>query len=182
MIRPWKKGTSETLVKKFGKEIRKTLFANPATQVEEEFYLIGQKDWSVTLPVTEDGNVVLAREYNQGCDKIITHMPGGTADFSNESPEELARRELLEETGYAAEKMIFLGPPMWMTGRNSWTRFFIFLGLGCKKVQEGKIDTSEEIETVLMPWKEWAQFCMKESEEPSNPIATFRAMPYVNFP
>ena len=41
MLKPWQMGTSETVAKKFGKELRRVMFTNPATDKEEEFYLFG---------------------------------------------------------------------------------------------------------------------------------------------
>ncbi len=178
MIKLWPMGTSETVAKKFGKELRRVMFTNPTTQKQEEFYLIGQRDWSVTLPITKDNMVVAVSQYKQGCNKIILELPAGTTDFKDESPETVARRELLQETGYQAEKMIFLGPPLWMASRNSWTRFYVFVGLGCEKTQTVNMDSSEEIETVLIPYQRWLEMCQSELEEPSAIIATFRAMKY----
>ena len=132
----------------------------------------------MVLPITKDGMVVAVSQYKQGCNKIILELPAGTADFKDENPEAIAARELLEETGYRAEKMIFLGPAQWMASRNSWTRFFPFVALGCEKVKAVKLDSSEGIETVLIPHPKWLELCRSEVEEPSTIVATFRAMPY----
>ena len=178
MLKTWQMGTSETVAKKFGKELRRVMFTNPTTLSEEEFYLFGQRDWSVVLPITKDNMVVTVSQYKQGCNKIILELPAGTADFKEENPETVAQRELLEETGYQAEKMIFLGPAQWMSSHNSWTRFFPFVALGCEKVTVAKLDSSEEIETVLTPYQRWLELCQSEIEEPSTIVATFRAMKY----
>lgn len=176
MISSWSMEKSETVVKGYGKEFRKTVFLNPTTGKPEEFYLFGQKDWSVVLPVTKDNMVVAVQQYKQGCNKVILELPAGTADFQKESPEETAQRELLEETGYQAKQIIFLGPPLWMSSRNSWTRFFPFLAIECKKARKAKHDDSEEIEAVLIPLKRWIEMCYAELEEPSAIVATFRGL------
>ena len=41
MLKTWQMGTSETVAKKFGKELRRVMFTNPTTLLDEEFYLIG---------------------------------------------------------------------------------------------------------------------------------------------
>lgn len=182
MIQGWHKGREEILLKKFGKEMRSVLFTNPRTNTEEEFVLFGNKDWSVVLPLTADMHVVTVRQYKQGCDKIIRELPAGAADFRNEKPEDVARRELLEETGYeAAEGMLFLGPPLWISSRSSWTRFWPFLALGCRKVAEQKLDDLEDIEIELIPLDEWIHQALSEIEEPSAVVATFRALPYIGY-
>lgn len=180
IIRAWKMGESKTLIKKFGKELREVMFLNPATNKEEEFILFGQRDWSVILPITRDGRVITVRQYKQGGNKIMVELPAGTADFKEEKPEEVAKRELLEETGYQSDELISLGSPQWIASRNSWTRFHCFLAVGCEKLKEAKYDASEEIEVKLVPLKRWVEMCRTEIEEPSAIVATFRALLHLN--
>lgn len=182
MIQEWYRGKEEILLKKFGKEMRSVLFTDPRTNIEEEFVLFGSKDWSVVLPLTTDMHVVAVRQYKQGCDKIIRELPAGAADFGNEKPEDAARRELLEETGYeAAENILFLGPPLWISTRSSWTRFWPFLATGCKKVADQKLDDLEDIEIELIPLDEWIRQTLSEIEEPSAVVATFRALHHLGY-
>ena len=177
-IVPWTKiGEPTVLAGKFGKKLISQIFRNPATDKEEEFVLFGQKDWSVVLPITEDGKkVVTVSQYKQGCDQIVLELPAGTADFKGETPEEVMRRELLEETGFEPLEVISLGPPQFMSTRNSWTKFHLFLAKGCKKVKEAKLDLNEEIETQLIPLDEWIELCFTEIVEPSAIVATFRSL------
>jgi len=180
MIQVWQVISQEILIKdQFGKEVRKTIFKNPLNDQEVEYILFGQRDWSIVLPVTKDNMVVTVFQFKQGCNKIIHELPAGTADFTKESPEDVARRELMEETGYQGEKIVFLGSPLWMSSRNSWTRAFAFLALNCEKVKEGKIDEMENIETRLIPLKRWVEMARTEIEEPSSVVATFRALPHL---
>jgi len=181
-IQLWKKvGEPSFMAKKFGKQLIVQMFLNPTTGKEEEFVLFGQKDWSVVLPVTEDGEVVVVRQYKQGCHQILLELPAGTADFKDETPEEVMRRELLEETGYEPAEVIALGPSQYISTRNSWTRFHPFLARGCRKVKETKIDLNEEIEVILIPLEEWIDLCLKEIVEPSAIVATFRSLPHLGY-
>lgn len=176
-IVPWTKvGEQTKLAGKFGKWLVSQNFLNPTTQEEEEFILFGQRDWSVILPITKGGMVVTVLQYKQGCNQIVRELPAGTADTSDEeTPEDVARRELLEETGYLAGRIVPLGPPQFISTRSSTTRFFPFLALGCRKVAEAKLDASEEIETELVSFEEWVQLCHDTIVEPSAIVATFRA-------
>ena len=181
-IQPWEKvGEPTVLAGKFGKRLVSQNFRNPATGKEEEFTLYGQKDWSVVLPITEDGKVVTVSQYKQGCDQIVLELPAGTADFKDETPEEVMKRELLEETGYEPEEVILLGEPQYIATRNSWTRFWPFLARGCRKVKEVKIDLNEEIEVKIMPFDEWVQLALSSLVEPSAIVATFRSLPHLGY-
>lgn len=181
MINPWQKRSEEIIAGKYGKELKSVMFLNIITEKEEEFILFSQKDWSIILPVTEDKRVVVVTQFKQGCNKIIHELPAGTADFQKETPKEVAKRELLEETGYEAREVIFLGPSLWMSSRNSETRFFPFLGIDCRKIQEARYDASEEIETELIPLEDWIAMTLREIEEPSSVIATYRALPHLGW-
>lgn len=100
------------------------------------------------VALTSDLRVVLARQFRPGPGEILDELPGGRAD-EGESFEDAARRELLEETGYAPSKLIPLG------------RFFEcayseierrgFLALGCEKKEGQELDDTEHIEVVLKP-------------------------------
>lgn len=54
-----------------------------------------------TLPVHDDGRVVLVRQYRYPVDREVWELPAGRRDAA-ESPEAGARRELEEETGLSA--------------------------------------------------------------------------------
>ncbi|MCK4176704.1 NUDIX domain-containing protein [Aciditerrimonas ferrireducens] len=51
------------------------------------------------VPVTEDGQVVLVRQYRAPVDRELLEIPAGTLDVPGESPEAAAARELEEEVG-----------------------------------------------------------------------------------
>ena len=180
VIQPWKKvGEATVLAAKFGKKLVSQPFEDPRTGKIDDFVLFGQRDWSVVLPITRSGEVVAVRQYKQGCDRIVVELPAGTADFQGESPESVMRRELLQETGYQPSKLVALGSPQWIATRSSWTRFYPFLALDCEKVQEAKLDASEDIEPVVFHLDEWIELCLEEIIEPSAIVATFRALPHL---
>ncbi|MBP2625583.1 MAG: hydrolase [Firmicutes bacterium] len=53
------------------------------------------------VPITQEGNIVLVRQYRYPVGKAILEVPAGKLD-KGEHPEDCARRELEEETGYVA--------------------------------------------------------------------------------
>ncbi len=176
MIVKWTKVSTEVLFKKFGKEFIKAIFLNPVTNKKEEFYFIKQKNWSSIFATTENGEVVVTRQYKQGCNEIVWELPAGTPDFKGENPSEVIQREFLQETGMIA-KITQLGSWAWMASRNSDTQIFMFRGENAKKIQEPKSDPSEEIETHLIPLPKWLKMIASgKVRDPSSISATFLAL------
>lgn len=61
------------------------------------------------VPLTDDGKVIMERQFRYPMDEVIYEIPAGKLDSKNENPELAARRELREETGYIPGKMTHLG-------------------------------------------------------------------------
>ncbi|TES52823.1 NUDIX hydrolase [Halalkalibacterium halodurans] len=59
------------------------------------------------IPVTEDGKLVLVRQFRKALEKEILEIPAGKLE-KGEDPLVCAERELEEETGYAAKQLTFL--------------------------------------------------------------------------
>jgi len=60
------------------------------------------------LPLDNDGRILFIRQYRHATGKELLELPAGTLDPA-ELPENCALRELREETGYAAGKLIKIG-------------------------------------------------------------------------
>lgn len=64
------------------------------------------------VPVLHDEagvpHVVLLRQYRAAFDAAIIEVPAGMRDVPDETPEETARRELIEESGYSAGRLVEL--------------------------------------------------------------------------
>ncbi len=72
------------------------------------FHTISAPDWVNVIALTEDREMVMIRQYRHGTDEMTWEIPGGMID-PGERPEEAARRELLEETGYEAGEIHLIG-------------------------------------------------------------------------
>tara|TARA_Y100001936_G_scaffold201455_1_gene203677 strand:+ start:990 stop:1547 length:558 start_codon:yes stop_codon:yes gene_type:complete len=62
----------------------------------------------VLVPVTDDGHVLLIRQYRLAAERFLLEASAGTRE-AGESPEVTAHRELQEEVGYKAGKLISIG-------------------------------------------------------------------------
>ncbi len=61
------------------------------------------------VPVTEDGRVVVERQYRYPIDQVITEIPAGKLDSREENRLHGAQRELREETGITADRWTDMG-------------------------------------------------------------------------
>jgi ADP-ribose pyrophosphatase len=102
----------------------------------------------VIVPVTADGRFVMIREFKTGADGICLNAPAGGL-HPGEAPLDGARRELLEETGYAADDWRALGAFL-IDGSTGGARGHLFLARGARRVAEPTPDELEEIEVVLL--------------------------------
>ena len=60
------------------------------------------------LPVTDDGKILMVRQYRNALDRNTLEIPAGKLDAPDEPKIECAYRELEEETGYRTEKLEYL--------------------------------------------------------------------------
>jgi len=100
-------------------------------------------DWVNVLAFTPAGLCLLVRQFRFGIWAATLEVPGGTID-AGEAPEEAARRELLEETGHQAGRMLALGKiqpnPAVQTNH-----LHCYLALDCQPLHSGKPDPLEEV-------------------------------------
>ncbi len=109
--------------------------------------IVERKNGVSMLPVTNDYNVILIRQYRYAAGKVMWWLPGGYIDPSDKSPEEAAQRELFEEIGYKADKLELL----FESGGSSVIRqkAYHYLASGLYKPKEERhIDDGELLEIV----------------------------------
>ena len=61
------------------------------------------------VPVTDEGCVVIERQYRYPIDQVITEIPAGKLDSPDEDRLSAAQRELREETGFTADRWTDMG-------------------------------------------------------------------------
>lgn len=106
------------------------------------------------VPITDDGEVLLERQYRYAVDQILTEIPAGKLDFPGEDWAEAALRELREETGAIPRELIdlgdYYGSPAIMGER---IRMFLAKGL---TFTDNDLDDDEFLEVFRMPLDEAA--------------------------
>lgn len=103
------------------------------------------------IPLTNDGQVVIERQWRYPAGKAFLEIPAGKLD-PNEDPLVCAKRELLEETGYEAANWVFLGKINNAIGYSNES-IWIYLAKDLVK-KEQHLDPGEFVELSLLPWEE----------------------------
>jgi len=91
---------------------------------------------------TKNDSILMTQQYRHPVHKIALGFPGGAIE-DGFTPEAAGRKEMLEETGYQAKKLIDLGPFMPDIGIQSDIGR-IFLAIDPVKVAEPTQNTDEE--------------------------------------
>ena len=91
--------------------------------------VVGHPGAVAILPLLDDGRVILERQFRQPVSEILWEIPAGTLK-RGEDPEDCARRELAEETGYSPNKLELLASVYLAPGYSSeLIRLFVARGL-----------------------------------------------------
>jgi ADP-ribose pyrophosphatase len=106
------------------------------------------------VAITAEAEIVLTEQYRLPVGARVLEPPMGlSGDLDGAESEDLheaARRELLEETGYAAARLEWLGEGPTSAGLTNEVVTF-FLARGCRRVARGGGDESEDIEVHVVP-------------------------------
>jgi len=76
--------------------------------ITANFDIIRHRGAAAIIPFFDEDTILFLRQYRHALGTYIWEIPAGTL-ARNESPEECARRELAEETGYSSHTWHFLG-------------------------------------------------------------------------
>ncbi|MCC6569364.1 MAG: NUDIX hydrolase [Anaerolineales bacterium] len=93
-----------------------------------------------------DGNVILIRQFRISIERELIELPAGRLEL-DENPMECAARELEEEIGYQAKKLIPIASYFASVG-NSNERMFLFLATELEKTKRS-LEADERIREVV---------------------------------
>ena len=145
----WKTLSSEYLFNDLWFKVRKDRCETPGGNIVDPYYVYEFPTWVAALPITEDGQVILVKQYRHALGEVCLEIPGGCVDDTDKNFQTAIARELLEETGYTFSSYDYLGriSPNPSTNNNL---MHMFLARGGKKVADQQLDSNEEIEVVLV--------------------------------
>ncbi len=104
------------------------------------------------VPVTDDGRVVVERQYRYPIDQVITEIPAGKLDSREEDRLDAAKRELWEETGIRADSWTDMGL-YYPAAAYSDEKITMYLaqGLHLKEMGDQHLDEGEFLNVEIRP-------------------------------
>lgn len=144
----WEVLSSEHLFRRPWLTVRKDCVKLPTGQINDEFYVLEYPDWVNVIAITKDGDYVMERQYRHGLGVTCYEICAGVVE-EGEPPLEAAKRELLEETGYAGGEWEEI---MTVCGNSSTTNNYThcFVAWGVEKVAGQHLDRTEDIKVELL--------------------------------
>lgn len=144
----WKTLESEYLMRRPWLTVRRDKVELPDGRVNPEFYVLEYPDWVNVIAITREGEMVMERQYRYGLGATNYEICAGVME-EGETPEEAARRELEEETGYVGGHWQEL---MVVSGNSSVTNNLThcFVAVGVEPSGSRCLDATEDLEVMTM--------------------------------
>ena len=146
---PWKK-LRETTVRVGHRRIIRKTFELPDGKTSI-YDVTNDGDVVCILALTEDDQVILARQFRPGPEAVLLELPGGLLE-EGQSPLQAAEAELLQETGFMGEIRLVTTRPF--SGYSDRT-YHSFVATNCRRVQEQDLVPEEFIDVVMLPLAEF---------------------------
>jgi ADP-ribose pyrophosphatase len=126
--------------------------------------------------LTKNKEVILEKNYRVPLEGWVIELPAGLCDKKGESEIETARRELLEETGYKAKKLIpIFKSPVNSGITNEEVRFYF--AAEATLVSKPLTEDTEEIEVIKIPLNKLLDFILNPSKNTKSDIKILSILP-----
>ena len=102
------------------------------------------------MALDDAGNIILKKEYRYCYDRDLIEVPAGTFEEGETDGLSVAKRELLEETGYISEDWQYLGATVESSAKLT-NYMHIYFANHCRKVSGQHLDATEELDVLLVP-------------------------------
>ena len=111
------------------------------------------------IPITNEGEVVLERQYRYAVGEVLVEIPAGKLDYPGEDMTEAVLRELREETGAVPTELTYLGI-YYGSPAIMGEKIGMFMARGLS-FGETELDSDEFIEVFKMPLAEAVDAVMR---------------------
>ncbi len=147
MAKPWRTLASEQLLHDRWINLRADRCVTPGGREIAPYYVLSYPDWVHVAALTDDDELVLVEQYRHGAGLSCLELPGGMMDAADADPVATARRELMEETGFAADRWQLVSS-LYPNPATHTNRIHAVLATGCRRVGRPRLEDGEEGLTV----------------------------------
>lgn len=178
-LAPWKISHSKYIVNDKFLRLRSDSCVTPEGGVIDDYYVLEIGDWVNCIAIDADGNVVLLRHYRHGVQKYLMEFIGGGVE-GGESPEDAARREAREETGYVGGSFFHVGTS-YPNPASHTNQVHSYLAIGGRVGQGQDLEVGETLRVEQAPF----QTVVEEMSKPGSVhpalylAALFHAMNFI---
>jgi 8-oxo-dGTP pyrophosphatase MutT (NUDIX family) len=152
-IRKWQTLNSQWIIHNRWCKVRQDQVKLPNGQIIDDYFVNIRPEIALILPITEQKEIVFVRQYRHGIEDILLELPAGTFDGQIEDSLSAARRELEEETGYIADRLIKLAT-IYDNPVKDTNKIHIFMAIDASPVGKQNLDLTEDIEVITIPLEE----------------------------
>ncbi len=154
MLEPWQVIGSKTTYEDAWLKVQSDCCLTKSGKVIEPYHVLQYPTWVNVVALTSDTEILLVRQYRHGVARILTELPSGAVESSDENPEAAIRRELMEETGFTGGEFFQIGCT-YANPANHNNLVWSFLAINIQLTQELKLDFNEEVEVIREDFKEF---------------------------
>ena len=160
----WKLEKEQHVIQDEWIDFRKNVYKLPDGQSIGPVYNFSKHSFSLVVATDTEGRFICVRQYRHGIDAVTTEFPAGGIEYSKketpyitkdniiateEEAFQAAKRELIEETGYASDNWKHLMTiPSNATISNS--NVHIYAATDCKLVARQELDATEFLNVLLI--------------------------------
>ena len=171
----WELLDKESVFKDHWKSLEKWSMRNANGNIND-FTIVISRSVVVVFGITPDNEVLVTREYFMSQGKKMIGMVAGMVE--QENIKQVAVDELRQESGYAAEEMIYLGNNNY--GKYTTGTIHYFLAKNIKKVGPQELEDNEDIDVELVTLAKFKKMLKaNEMESVLEMACAYKALDYL---
>ena len=155
----WKTDRSEILLDTEWVKVCRDSVRLPNGQEIDDFYTVTIRDAAAIVALDEAGNLILKNEYRYCYGRSLIEVPAGTFEADETDGLAVAKRELLEETGYVSDEWQYLGATVESSAKLT-NYMHIYFANHCRKVSGQHLDATEDLDVLVVPLKQAVDMVM----------------------
>lgn len=140
----WRTIKSDTVIEDYHVTVKKNAVQLPDGALINDFYTVTIPDAAMVAAITPEGKILLKTEFRYAVGEDVIECPAGMFEKDENDPLTVAKRELLEETGYTSDSWTYLGSTLESTSKLT-NRMHLFLAKDCVQTCGQHLDANEHL-------------------------------------